>query len=412
MCFCLWLGNVLTILFFDVCLFCHFSGIFIWWPWFTSAINFNDLSNLPTLVTIDSFVCESDNHPDLSGNRLNLVYLSGTEATLEESESPYYVTSNVVIQKNATVNVENGVEIIFVGDYEITVRGHLNACYDVDTSDDNSRGLYLVTTTQIYSNGTSQMGQLRFDYDNGGGLTKGSFCNVLFEQLYTAILLDSEETDILVDNCEINNVYYAISGDGDFSNHPLISDTIIHDVYYVHGDGEDVEFDNCLMYDFTGVTRYTYRRFYIYNSEIIGDGTQTCVVGDSVSELKNTVIDNCNIAMQIQSFYGNITFNNFTNNNISIYYTYASGDNGVISYNNFIDNTINVDYAADSDFDTGYPNYWGIETENQTLIADTIKDICSGDSSGVYCVLISAHVCMLLDVLYVYFDKPTIVNIA
>ena len=111
-----------------------FIELFKWWPWYVDAINFDDLENLPTLVTIDEFICENDDHPSIVGNRVNVVYLSNTTTTLTSSNSPYYVTSDVLIQYNAVLNIEDSVEIIFAGNYEIAVRGTINGCYNVDTS--------------------------------------------------------------------------------------------------------------------------------------------------------------------------------------------------------------------------------------------------------------------------------------
>ena len=369
-------------------LFAHQIGLFTWWPWFVSPIDTNDPYPLPSQTTIDEFVCSGgNNHPSITGNRLNVVYLSGTETTLKKNKSPYYVTSNVVIQSNATVNIENGVEIIFVGDYTITVRGTIDGCYDADTSGTDTRGLYLVTNTYIHSNDSTQRGGFYFDYDDH--YPTGYFCNTLFETMTTVFELDDvDNMDFLVDNCEIKDVDYVISGDG--SSSTVIKDSIMHDFNAAVGYDEDVRFDNCLFYDFQdSIARYTYRRFYIYNSEIIGDGTQTCITGDSVSELKNTIVDNCNIGIVLQSFYGDIKYNNFTDCRIGIKYQYGNNDDGVISYNNFIntldgDNNTHILYGADDDFEYGKYNYWGYRTNNQSIIASTIKDICDGYSSGLF----------------------------
>ena len=77
------------------------------------------MDNLPNPTTIDinSTICAGvDNHPNITGSRLMRGYLSGSVNTLTRDNSPYYVAQNILIQTNAILKIENGVEIIYSDD--------------------------------------------------------------------------------------------------------------------------------------------------------------------------------------------------------------------------------------------------------------------------------------------------------
>ena len=250
-----------------------------WWPWYVSAINFDDLNDLPSTDTIGELTCEGeDNFPSLTGNRLNIIYLSGSETTLTENESPYYVTSGVVVQANATVNIENGATIIFLDNYDITVRGNLNGCYDIDSST-NVRGLIYNETnyTHIYSNysgnntdGDSnvRMGSIVFEYDTID--LNINFCNVLFEGLqYGGDYATTSSIDASYDNCEFYNIDYPIKSY--WFNHDIsVTDSYFHD--FKTNQGDNIEFDNCVFEDFADSVisnNFFSHTAYVYNSTVI-----------------------------------------------------------------------------------------------------------------------------------------------
>ena len=110
--------------------------------------------------------------------------------TWSRASTPYYVDSNVTIEAHGSVDIENGVEIIFNGDYVITIRGYLDACYDSDTSNYTLRGLPSIANssnyTSFHSVNQSRMGVFYFEDSD----SFGAFCNVLFERLYYGIKRD------------------------------------------------------------------------------------------------------------------------------------------------------------------------------------------------------------------------------
>eukprot|EP01083_Nonionella_stella_P092207 258029_1 len=85
-------------------------------------------------------------------------YLSAVDSVLSLTNSPYHEVSDVVISEGATFSIPNG-GIIFNDDYDINVRGTINAgCYDIDTSTTNKRYTSILNSID----GTRQ-GSIRFD---------------------------------------------------------------------------------------------------------------------------------------------------------------------------------------------------------------------------------------------------------
>ena len=337
------------------------------------------------------------------GTTLSPLIISDETWTL--ASSPYYVDSNVIIQTNITVNIENGVEIIFNDNYQITMRGYLNACYDIDTSGYTSRGLADPSNyTSFHSFNESRLGSLYFEERN----SYAAFCNVVFEKLNRPIeKYDWSSRSFMIDNCVFNDSYYGVELDGSNNDNHEITDSVFTDMRYAI-DGDEVTIDNCYFsdIDYTIISGY---RSNIYNSDIVGDGSGTCVSVSYYSEIENSTIFNCGFGIYLSWSYNTIKYNEIRNNSVGVYIN--SGENNVIKFNNFIENGVNIRLDSDEDLTNGGYNYWGLNSTDQTEIDDTIDDLCSGFSEGIYAVvchppfesLLFFSCCPWLSLLFLFF---------
>eukprot|EP01083_Nonionella_stella_P002076 5961_1 len=290
-----------------------------------------------------------------------------TNTVLSIANNPYQVISHVVVSPGATLTIPNGIEIIFTDYFTIEVQGSINmGCYDTNTSNNHTRGLYLPQHVYIHSNSSDRMGGVSFPFRTNG---EGQFCNVLFETLHNALDLSGSNT-INIDNCEFSDVYRA-TYDSRTVYHSF-TDCYFHDSTQIAG-GNCLIFDNCLFERLTDGLMTTRREnINIYNSDIIGDHTQTCVdLQNGDNTIENTTLINCASALRSTSgSHVTVRYNTFENNTIALYYATIGGT--TIQYNNFINNTINVQTYGD--IDNGDYNYWGIPSSNQSQIGATIDD--------------------------------------
>ena len=355
-----------------------------------STIDFDDLDNLPDTRTVTNYQCGGSNYSLINGSVLNSVYFSNSVSNLTVCNSPYYVVSDVTIQSNAILNVENGVEIIFTNGYTITARGNINTCNDsgIDTTYSNTRGLADTTEyTYIHSNGNGRNGSFVFDYDTSDVDIK--FCNVLFEGLQYCG--DYESTSSITgyyDNCEFSNIDYPIVSY--WFNHDItVTDSYFHD--FTTNQGDNIQFDNCLFEDFVDSVisnNFFSHTAYVYNSTIIDTlGTASyCIASERGGEtVYNNSISNCSIGIYVENFDGSIMSNIITDNDIGIKITdISSSSDGNINLNYFNNNGINIALDDIYDFNNGANNYWGVSSSNASIIGATIYDICDSYSDGLF----------------------------
>eukprot|EP01084_Bolivina_argentea_P024070 44916_1 len=360
------------------------AGLITWWPYYLSVIDFTDLTNLPSSSTVVSLYCPgNDNGHNVVGNTLNVLYISSTSLML--SQSPYYVINDVVISDGVTITIENGVEIIFMADYTIYVRGTFNFCHNIDTSNDKTRGLSDLTTYgYIHANlSLIRRGSIAFDSATNG---EGLFCNILFENLNIAINTNRNGLTspyiATVDNCEFNNIYRVFDGNSFVGDTSLFTDSYFHNIDEV-AYGSAAIFDNCLFDNFGAIISAYGYYFTFTNNTINGDGTQNCFV-ISRSIIEYNVIDNCNIAITTNMYYNTIQYNIISNHNIAINMGDKSNDDtDSINYNNFIGNIINLRNTGNTDEPNCNYNYFGTSSTDQNVIEPTMEDICDGYSAGL-----------------------------
>lgn len=329
---------------------------------------------------------------------LNATYPA--DSLLTVSESPYYVTQNIEINPGITLNVENGVEIIFHGDFRVLCHncilniGCSTIPNGIDSSTDNSRGLSSSATySYIHSNtsNANREGYIRVKGDDGV-LT---ICNTKFEKLSYGIYLESSYmlTPILFDNCEFTDIDTIARGSSWGTTFHLFKDSWFHDNTNMLTDRGKFEFNNCLIESFDDFSSdYDIN---VHYSTIDGHGNNACINNlYSTGPVTHSIIRNCThgIITGAGQFYNDeliqaIEYNLITDTYVGIKFMLvdtwqADGIEG-ISYNNFIGNTYNIEIAGtDNQPYLGY-NYWGLDATNITKIASQVLDACDGHSTGL-----------------------------
>eukprot|EP01084_Bolivina_argentea_P313874 543606_1 len=243
------------------------TGAVTWWPYYLSAIDMSGINNLPSSNTITSLTCIGiDNYPNITdGTKMNSLYIFDT--TLTVSGNPYYVINDISTLSTITFKMENGVEIIFLGNYKINIFGVINVgCYEYDTSSITSINGLSNSNNYTYihgATGQSRIGGINIDLTNSKN-AYGKFCNVLFKNLdYAVAEINGASISYQskyyrtydIDNCEINNVNYATKTSyctesfATYDEENKLSDSYIHDISYGNYYG-CIKIDNNIFENF------------------------------------------------------------------------------------------------------------------------------------------------------------------
>eukprot|EP01084_Bolivina_argentea_P033510 61964_1 len=305
----------------------------------------------------------------------NLSHLYIGDFNLIVANSPYMVVSDVTIRDTSNFVIDNGVEIIFMDDYTISVYGSFKAgCLDYNTiSVSDIRGLANADIfTYIHGKKTSsQIGTISLLNDNYGTNSKSSFCNTKFENMKTAIyairsIYSSHAGKYYVDNCEFSNLYNAMYVDTDNNN--KITDSYIHNVNYFARYGQ-FTYDNLLITNFNQYSANSATST-ITNSEVIGNGDlcvsraesimnntilscSTCISSSRTSTITGNTIQNCSE----YGIRGAGSINNNTFSNITGIASISSSTTTEVSNNTFI-HPSNTKYVIQI---TGAPTTWKIQ---------------------------------------------------
>eukprot|EP01084_Bolivina_argentea_P086209 155826_1 len=128
-----------------------------------------------------------------------------TDFTFLASALPYYVNKNVTFTATSDVSIENGVEIIFGGDYYIEINGNINCgCNEINTTNNNERGLAdTLTFVYIHKDNIFSGNLGSINIVNTAGISNEiKFCNTKFSYLATGINAWYQTVDIIIDNVE------------------------------------------------------------------------------------------------------------------------------------------------------------------------------------------------------------------
>eukprot|EP01084_Bolivina_argentea_P085030 153716_1 len=362
--------------------------LFVWWPWYTHPINFTDRTNLPNQTTITTLDCRGpDNYPQITGNKLSVFYITGSITTLTSAESPYYVINNIIVEDGALINVENNVEIIFINDFSIIIKGEINmGCNQpgvINNVCDQTFGLCLKNEfTHIRSELLNDKGGFLFDSQTNAN---GSYCNVKFEGLKTAFDVTVNNANLLFDHCEFTNCYQVSYS---FSHNHVFTNSYFYDFDSIIIGNGYTEINHCLFTNFSMGLLNNAQHVKFYNSQVIGDKTQTCIwISYGTNYIENNTINSCDTGVKISGSHiitAYIEWNLLSDNNYAI-----SIDEGTsyTHYNNFIQNSVNVVLTGSVSQPFFDFNYWGIsnlsDLSDPKLIADTILDVCDVYSTAL-----------------------------
>ena len=287
------------------------------------------------------------------------------------SNSPYFIEQNVMFESNADVIIENGVEIIFNGNYYIEIFGNINCgCNDSTTASTTAkRGLSNTTRyTYIHNNkvvcqgwhGLFHLGWISISNTNNTS-TQVKFCNTKFDNNYIGIKWTTPQyTNSIIDHCEFNNLYYATYNNYNDSNYTItISNTLIRNVNTVNSIGNAI-YDNvfinkyvrfCDDHQCVGVIEnyaYCCSNIIIMNS-ILNDSSMEClsVSGSNENILYNNSIINCGrdgiiIPINTSLLISNNHFMNIINNPGFANEINNYDDNILIENNTFIANDVDI----------------------------------------------------------------------
>eukprot|EP01083_Nonionella_stella_P015908 44499_1 len=254
---------------------------------------------------------------------LSALYIADYNLTL--SGSPYHIVSNVEIRNSAKIFVENGVKIIFAGDYTLTLMGDASfGCHNIQN---DSIYTHISAISNVVPYGRKAKIEVATLLASG---FSASFCNVKFENMNIGLYSSQNQfnpVDYTITNCEFDNLNYAVS---DYNNDGLttthtIANTYFHNVdYVVHGGG--FIFEYCEFQSFGQVfapSAYG-RDTAINHCTFHGDGSQACIAVHSLigsSSITNNVIDRCGYGIRIPSSYSHewIEIRNNTISNARLY---------------------------------------------------------------------------------------------
>ena len=304
--------------------------------------------------------------------------------TLNKDGSPYIINCNIVINKNAKLTLDAGVEIFFEGEYSMTVKGELN----INGTNQNKVTFLPMDKNSIF---------LDIVYDNAQDIQNINNC-VLNE---TSIR--SENTDMNINNLTMNIVKYNLKDRESINkNNVLNFDTgnlnLKNSIFRGNYSGEGVliwngiaDIDNCNFFKFTDPLEFinmpnggsiTNSTFIDHKDDAIdlNQSANVLVMGNFISNctdkgisaghawegsseniiIKNNVIVNTNIAIAVK---GNIFVNSINNNLISsgtgimVYKKegeVAGGGNAKVENCIFYDNKTNLFVDAVSKLDVSY----------------------------------------------------------
>eukprot|EP01084_Bolivina_argentea_P038403 70991_1 len=372
------------------------ESVVYWWPFFTQPLDLSDPNSLPAYNTntilIPSFksVCIGvDNGHNISGNALQPAYIE--DYTLSINNSPYYVIYDVSIEPNVTFAVEIGVEIIFMGDYEIIIKGKVDfGCHEIDTVSSTNIGLMnrqkAIKITNHFNDRTGSIG-VRGD---------GHFCNVLFEGFNKIISYQTSSEDpayriyptesVTFDNCEFTNMaypYYQFVS----KRFPYFNDSYFHNfesivsgsvVFHNNIFEEFQKFDSSSWGNYNGTHSIVTNNVFDCSYSPFFSVHFHCVFEHNV--IRNSPGVALSTDQAVSALPKPIKYNTFENNSIAIYCTSRC----IIQYNNFIQNEINMKTYSGSRIDECNYNYFGSfnDVSNQSEVSTKIIDKC--DNYGGY----------------------------
>lgn len=360
--------------------------------------------------------------------------LISQDTTWDKAGSPYLVKGNLAIDSNATLFINEGVEVIFTGKYYIQANGTIEArgtannyikfnsvnneklgsiilkssnnIFDFCRISNNEKdGIYIASGANnnkilntIIENSNTDFGEyttqsgIRLESSSNNEITNCTINNCAYGVYFSWANYN------LVTNCEISNNKYTgifLRGKNNYINQCLIKENGKTGISISYGDSNEVNetiiFRNgleCPYQDIYLGKFYAGLFFTSSKGNIIKD-SQICENYNGMTMdyndnpiIRNKINSNKNNGIYFDSFSGNtVKYSNLENNVTGININYVYGTNGnSVTNNNILNNNLNL-ISGSSKYFTGSSidfsnNYWGARDEVQVrnLIIDYYKD--------------------------------------
>eukprot|EP01083_Nonionella_stella_P297982 1011716_1 len=303
-------------------------------------------------------------------------------------DTTYQVVSDIQINDDVFFNIPGGVEIVFMGAYNIYVYGTLTiGCDTIDTLDNHDIGIISESQAAfLYTDSNSRQ--------NGRGVIhihhSASFCNTRFANLSSIYywMYSESPSSLFVDNCEFLDMGDALHWANSVCHNQLQHIT-------------DNKFMNCAVGILepmcVNIENNVFKSVYnaiqcakdaTITNNTFGSADDTGFLGVSTCTVSSNITQNTFINLQeaIRAWTPTtIFYNEFMDNTYGIYIRDKVKQQ--INYNNFINNSYSI-YVTDCSRNTirwdmcdqpnsGY-NYYGVSSTNQSIISSQIHDLCDG----------------------------------
>ncbi len=266
------------------------------------------------------------------------VFFSNTTLTL--SNSPYHVTSNVLIPTGVSVKVEPGVSFYFDSGISWTVEGEFQA---VGNANDSIRFLLQTGNTSKWGGLTYNQNAVPYDVATRAGCIL-DYCVISNAGNNNAISITINTTTVYVLHSDINNCYGGIGayGSGDVIKHTHIHNCTLFAFSTFYGTffPLPVIMDSCEINNINtgGLDALRLTSNVIFSNNNVHNITSPYAL--SIFEGPDILVENNN-------FYNNKVSNSTYNNKASAIVLINGSDASVkILNNNFVNNQINISKSA------------------------------------------------------------------
>eukprot|EP01083_Nonionella_stella_P190214 704550_1 len=274
-----------------------------------------------------------------------------TNYTLRLASSPYIVNSFVTFSSSAHIVIENGVQIILIGDAFISVFGSLNCgCSAHNTVNHTRVGLSNdLLFVHIFGNESMPTSTGIFINQQSASRSHIQFCNTLFDSIQNGIVTTSNQyTPYTVRNCEFRYMNHAIHHSTNMIN--FVFNSYFHHINNVKSAG-GIVYDTCL-FDSFGKFSFNTRKainISIRNSQIYGDGVQICLNIYSAMQIHNNIISDCIDGIEIWNALSitNNTITNCTRYGVSAQHITQTNQPLQLKHNTFEHNRVSDIYLHD-----------------------------------------------------------------
>eukprot|EP01084_Bolivina_argentea_P114503 203821_1 len=249
--------------------------------------------------------------------------------TFSVATSPHYINSSLIFSASSNVIIENGAEIVFMGDYYLEFHGSVSCgCEDINTINDyighqrglvdNSSFVYIHSGIKNSWGSYYNRGEIVVHHDPYVDPIDIRFCNTKFGQMRTAMRFSQNQLyDIKIDNCEFDHVLLVINNPFTASSQlgvTYITDSITTGTSNWFSTGGRTIYDNNdISGSYNHYNASVYPQVAIRNCKISGSLNSACVSfvayeGDPTMAFYNNTVQHCGMGISLSD--RDITMNN------------------------------------------------------------------------------------------------------